>query len=433
MTCEGVVVSPPFHRLLMMHKPKGVVCERTKGSASWRRAHGKADDGATAAAGEEDTGSQASVYDCLPAELDHASLGTFGRLDKDTTGLFLLGSDGGLQVMLLHPSTKFEKTYIATLDNNKDMLVDDAAERFEAGVEMPDGTKFLPAKLEVVETCRWHPADDPHAPARDVALKVRVTCVEGQYHQVKKLLGACGGAVCALHRESMGPLKLDPIELPVGQTRLLTMDELRAIKELLPPEKRGAVLRRGEKGASKPRHGGDGGAGGGTGGGGEGLRRRRAAAGREGREGEDRRRRGNGNGPTEPLRPSERRRLTFRMPSPILYLAVLALMFALLATVAGMAVEGTGALHGGANVLSRRGVLNGGVFAAGGGASADRVRAAGAEPEVVLIRYGSEAPQVASLWLPSAPPRTRLPVVVMFHGGESRVGAHTNIRARVRT
>lgn len=265
----GEVVPAPFHRLLMMHKPKGVVCERVKGSASWRRAHSSAAGKAAVEEEEEEGDSQASVYDCLPPELDHPSLGTFGRLDKDTTGLFLMGSDGGLQIMLLHPSTKFEKTYIATLDNTKDVLGDDAAERFEAGVEMSDGTRFLPAKLEIVETCCWPPRDDSNSgdnpkgpPPKEVALKVRVTCVEGQYHQVKRLLGACGGAVCALHRESIGPLRLDPA-MDVGQTRPLTMDELRAIKELLPPSKREADMRRGEKGPPKQRRGGRGDGGGG--------------------------------------------------------------------------------------------------------------------------------------------------------------------------
>jgi 16S rRNA U516 pseudouridylate synthase RsuA-like enzyme len=40
------------------------------------------------------------VYDVVPQELRHPSLGVFGRLDVDTTGLLLLGSDGGLQVCL---------------------------------------------------------------------------------------------------------------------------------------------------------------------------------------------------------------------------------------------------------------------------------------------------------------------------------------------
>ena len=40
VTVEGEVVRAPFHRLLMVHKPRGVVCERSKNSASWQRAHG---------------------------------------------------------------------------------------------------------------------------------------------------------------------------------------------------------------------------------------------------------------------------------------------------------------------------------------------------------------------------------------------------------
>lgn len=33
---------------------------------------------------------------------------------------------------------------------------------------------------------------------------VRLTIVEGQYHQVKRMIGACGGYVVKLHREAIG-------------------------------------------------------------------------------------------------------------------------------------------------------------------------------------------------------------------------------------
>ena len=37
---------------------------------------------------------------------------------------------------------------------------------------------------------------------------MRITLVEGQYHQVKKMVGACGGYVQSLHRERIGAISL---------------------------------------------------------------------------------------------------------------------------------------------------------------------------------------------------------------------------------
>ena len=232
------------------------------------------------------------VYDIVPDELSHPSLGTFGRLDKDTTGLFLLGTDGGLQTMLLHPESKLPKKYLATL-SKRQPLCPDAVAMCAAGICLKDGTVCKPATLEILqyfhnaadpnergetvlagglaavdgdtdkpgpeqggpdEGCRAEErgheraakvADDaaPDAPSVPallvpVPMVVRLTIVEGQYHQVKRMIGACGGYVVQLHREAIGPLVLDTHALPEGHVRLLTHAELLALKDALPPRVR---------------------------------------------------------------------------------------------------------------------------------------------------------------------------------------------------
>ena len=54
-----------------------------------------------------------SVYDVSTEELIHPSLNGFGRLDRDTTGLYIMGTDGGLNHLMMHSSNKCDKVYVA--------------------------------------------------------------------------------------------------------------------------------------------------------------------------------------------------------------------------------------------------------------------------------------------------------------------------------
>ena len=56
----------------------------------------------------------------------------------------------------------------------------------------------------------------------------RLTLHEGRYHQVKRMFGHFHNKVIGLHRESMGPLHLDP-HLAPGQYRPLSADEIALI------------------------------------------------------------------------------------------------------------------------------------------------------------------------------------------------------------
>eukprot|EP00620_Florenciella_sp_RCC1587_P004550 CAMPEP_0182596748 /NCGR_PEP_ID=MMETSP1324-20130603/84830_1 /TAXON_ID=236786 /ORGANISM="Florenciella sp., Strain RCC1587" /LENGTH=80 /DNA_ID=CAMNT_0024814447 /DNA_START=25 /DNA_END=263 /DNA_ORIENTATION=+ len=56
-----------------------------------------------------------SVFDRVPAPYATDDLKCFGRLDQDTTGILLFGTDGGLQSLLTAPSSKIWKTYTARI------------------------------------------------------------------------------------------------------------------------------------------------------------------------------------------------------------------------------------------------------------------------------------------------------------------------------
>lgn len=169
---------------LMMHKPAGVL------SAT------------------EDA-SQRTVLELLPPQYRKKGVFPVGRLDKDTTGLLLLTDDGALAHRLLSPKRHVDKVYYARVDG----LLDETDVRaFADGMTLGDGTRCMSAELELLEG----------------GAACRVTLREGKYHQVKRMLAARGKPVTALHRLSMGALRLDPALEP-GQWRPLTGEEVRLL------------------------------------------------------------------------------------------------------------------------------------------------------------------------------------------------------------
>ena len=58
---------------------------------------------------------------------------------------------------------------------------------------------------------------------------VEIIISEGKFHQVKRMVQACGKTVTDLERLSMGPLTLDK-ELATGTFRRLTQEEIKSLK-----------------------------------------------------------------------------------------------------------------------------------------------------------------------------------------------------------
>ena len=152
---------------------------------------------------------QPTVLELLPPELRRIDLAPVGRLDKDTEGLLLLTNDGELTHRLLSPRYHVDKRYLARVDG--DLSPADVS-AFAAGMTLPDGLVCLPAGLELLPQPRT----------------CIVTLREGKFHQVKRMLAACGAPVLYLKRLSMGSLTL-PDDLPPGAYRLLTDEEISAL------------------------------------------------------------------------------------------------------------------------------------------------------------------------------------------------------------
>ena len=128
VSLDGVVVDTVrvFDRLLLFNKPMGSVCVG---------AH-----------------KERSIFNVLPAAQRHAKLTFFGRLDRDTTGLMVLGTDGGVGHLLTSPDTLLSKEYWALLKSVASggvPLAPAAAATLAAGVVLGDGTVCMPATLDV--------------------------------------------------------------------------------------------------------------------------------------------------------------------------------------------------------------------------------------------------------------------------------------------
>jgi 16S rRNA pseudouridine516 synthase len=138
-----------------------------------------------------------------------------GRLDKDTVGLLLITNDGEMNHRLIAPKWHVDKVYFAEIDKK---VEEKDIEAFKQGIILDDGYECLPAKLEILKA--------------DVdGSEVLVTIQEGKFHQVKRMFNSVEKNVVFLKRINFGPLSL-PGDLPEGECRELTQEELDMLKEI---------------------------------------------------------------------------------------------------------------------------------------------------------------------------------------------------------
>jgi 16S rRNA pseudouridine516 synthase len=145
-----------------------------------------------------------SVLSLLPAPLRERGVQPIGRLDEDTTGLLLLTDDGTLIHKLTSPKHHVPKVYEARC---KHPLTAEMVERLKTGVELREAEGKPGSEITQAEG----------AEIIDETL-LRLTLIEGKYHQVKRMVAAVGNRVEALHRPQFGALVL-PTDLKPGQWR----------------------------------------------------------------------------------------------------------------------------------------------------------------------------------------------------------------------
>ncbi len=151
-----------------------------------------------------------TVIDLLDDFYLNYDISIAGRLDKDTTGLILLSTDGKFIHKITSPNSNITKTYEVKTRNPIDKSF---IEEFKKGVYIKeDDYTARQANLEIINE-------------REAIVKV----TEGKYHLVKRLFSNLGNEVIGLKRVAIGDLKLDPY-LGEGDYRELTEDELDLFK-----------------------------------------------------------------------------------------------------------------------------------------------------------------------------------------------------------
>ena len=180
-----VVAVGVFAATLLLHKPIGYACSHDEREAPL-------------------------MEELISAEFRHLSLEPAGRLDRDTSGLLVVTSEGDLIHQLTNPRRHLPKRYRI---GYRGVLSSHAIERCAKGIELEgDPRPTLPAVLTL------------EAPAADLE-RATLILEEGRYHQVRRMIAALGGEVVTLHRDRIGDLDL-PADLAPGQARIIADMEL---------------------------------------------------------------------------------------------------------------------------------------------------------------------------------------------------------------
>jgi 23S rRNA pseudouridine2605 synthase len=167
VTLDGRAITPLVNTVtIMLHKPTGYVCSRNgQGSKT--------------------------IYSLLPSALHN--LKPVGRLDKDSSGLLILTTDGKLAHELTHPSRQKAKVYEIALDKPLQPLHRQMIQDF--GVQLPDGpSKFIVERIKEGNEQKW-----------------KITMCEGRNRQIRRTFAALGYTVTKLHRTHFGSFSLNDL------------------------------------------------------------------------------------------------------------------------------------------------------------------------------------------------------------------------------
>lgn len=158
---------------------------------------------------------------------------TIGRLDKESSGLILVTSDGELANQLTHPRYQVPKTYHVTVAGTPSMEV---LQKLKRGVVLSDG-RVRPDAIKIKKRLK-----------QSSILEIVLT--EGRNREIRRMLARFDHKVLNLHRLAIGPIRLG--ELPKSAHRELTREEVRKLRDFGSGQKPARKRRRpAKRGGSK--------------------------------------------------------------------------------------------------------------------------------------------------------------------------------------
>ena len=146
------------------------------------------------------------VLSLLPEQFLHRDVQPVGRLDHDTTGLLLMSDDGAFIHAQSSPKSHIPKVYVAT---THDPVTPELVANLLNGVKLND--EPAPLAALVCNKLAEH--------------QLEIVLEQGKYHQVKRMLVAAGNHCVALNRSQIGQLKLDALELDLGEWCYLSAEQ----------------------------------------------------------------------------------------------------------------------------------------------------------------------------------------------------------------
>ncbi len=182
---DGDAMRRPATRWIAFHKPAGVVTTRRSER------------------------NDRTIYDVLGNVGE--GLIPVGRLDKETTGLLLLTTDTTLADAVTRPVTGLEKVYRLALDCP--MGFNDRR-KLETGITIRVEGKVYRTKPAAVHAVRGN--------------EIEIGITEGKNRQLRRTMEALGYEILALHRTSVGPIRLGPLK--PGEVRVLRYDEIAQLR-----------------------------------------------------------------------------------------------------------------------------------------------------------------------------------------------------------
>lgn len=135
-----------------------------------------------------------------------------GRLDYDTTGALIVTNDGDFTNLMLHPSHRIDKIYIAKLEG----IIDGTAiNKIKEGIKI-DNAIIRPTRVKLRKK----------DPKKNTSL-VEIIVHDGKNHEIKKIFESVGFPVDKLKRETFGNLSIK--DLKSGEYRRITPKEIKIL------------------------------------------------------------------------------------------------------------------------------------------------------------------------------------------------------------